>query len=101
MYLNLFPANQKTTWLSSLKIREKNNAEIEKLKVSFQRMDISGYVSNTKFVIFVIFNKKTRGIAKKVMFPRGNVGGKKVLNMKLTLRFVYYRKRGSASYYCA
>ena len=41
--INLFPAEQKTTWLSSLKICEKNNAENEKLNVFLQAMDILDY----------------------------------------------------------
>ena len=37
--LTFFPPSKKD-WLSSLKLCERNNAEIEKLKVYFQRMDI-------------------------------------------------------------
>ena len=48
--LGLFPAVQKTTWLSSLKICEKNNAENEKLNVFLQAMDILDYLETVKFV---------------------------------------------------
>ena len=71
MTLNLFPAKQKTTWLSSLKLCENNNAENEKLNAFLQRMDIWEYFSTIKFV-------KLRHFQQKVMFPHGNVGGKKV-----------------------
>ena len=37
------PAEQKTTWLSSLKMCEKNNAENEKLNAFLQAMDILDY----------------------------------------------------------
>ena len=46
--VNLFPAKQKTTWLSSLKLCEKNNTENEKLKVFLQQMDIWEYFFNHK-----------------------------------------------------
>ena len=58
--LYLFPAKQKTTWLSSLKLCEKNNAENEKLKDFLQRMDIWEYFSIIKFVRhFQYENEKT------------------------------------------
>ena len=48
--INLFPAGQKTTWLSSLKLYEKNNAKNEKLNVFLQPMVIWEYFSTVKFV---------------------------------------------------
>ena len=47
---NLFLAKQKKTWLSSLKLCEKNNAENENLNVFLQQMDIWESFSITKFV---------------------------------------------------
>ena len=48
--INLFPAKQKTTWLSSLKLCEKINAENEKLNVFLQQVDVWESFSIIKFV---------------------------------------------------
>ena len=78
--LNLFPAKQKTTWLSSFKSCDKNYVENEKLNVFLQRMDIWEYFSTIKFVKLRHFQHENEKRSEKVMFPRGNVGGKKVIN---------------------
>ena len=67
--LNLFPAKQITTWLSSFKSCEKNYVENEKLNVFLQRMDIWEYFSTIKFVKLRHFQHENEKKSEKSHVP--------------------------------